>query len=376
MVIQHDLITLAPPTQPLRRELLEVPGAFLWWYVDLLNEAGDGLVAIWSYGLPFLPGIASAARRGAPRPPGERPSLNVVIYRAGEPVCYLLQEYAPEDVSWESGRWRFGQSVITQTVEDHQVHLNLTLDCAIAGTADRLRRVEREPHRAAHRAEHVVEREAAVEARGAHDWSPLMGPASGVVDLRAGQAHYKFEGRAYHDRNSGEAPLHALGFEDWIWGRLAFEGEEILYYILWPRGGGEPEALGVRIDASGRTSLRRGLDVRLSSPAWSPMGMRWHERVELFDEGALWLDARVKRTLDMGPFYQRFQLEATRQGARAVGIGEACLPDRIDLAAHRPLVQMRIGRPRHSSIWLPLFCGPHQGRVTRLLSQFLPGGAR
>ncbi len=371
MVIQHDLITLAPPTQPLRRELLEVPGAFLWWYVDLINEAGDGLVAIWSYGLPFLPGIASAARRGAPRPPGERPSLNVVIYRAGQPVCYLLQEYAPDEVSWEAGRWRFGHNLITQRVEDHQVHLDLTLDCALAGTKERLRGSVQVSGVA-----RVSCGDEAHDTRGAHDWSPLMGPASGVVDLRAGQAHYKFEGRAYHDRNSGEAPLHALGFEDWIWGRLAFEGEEILYYILWPRGGGAPEALGVRIDASGRTTLVRGLDVRLSSPAWSPMGMRWHERVELFDEGALWLDARVTQTLDMGPFYQRFQLEATRQGAGAVGIGEACLPDRIDLAAHRPLVQMRIGRPRRSSIWLPLFCGPRQGRVTRLLSQFLPKGAR
>ena len=29
--------------------------SFSWWYIDVLNEQGDGCVCIFSQGLPFLP---------------------------------------------------------------------------------------------------------------------------------------------------------------------------------------------------------------------------------------------------------------------------------------------------------------------------------
>ena len=40
--------------------LLDVPGGFLWCYLDLVDATGDGLVLVVSFGLPFLPGGSSA----------------------------------------------------------------------------------------------------------------------------------------------------------------------------------------------------------------------------------------------------------------------------------------------------------------------------
>src|SRR5687768_10564437 len=99
-------------------QLLRAPGGFLWWYADLVDERGNGLVCIWSFGLPFLPGYASASRRGTPQLPEERPSFNIAVYERGKLVCYLLQEYEPSEVEWASTRWRFGRTSIQRTFEN------------------------------------------------------------------------------------------------------------------------------------------------------------------------------------------------------------------------------------------------------------------
>ena len=36
------------------RGVLDTPG-FAWWYLDVVDAEGTGLVLIWSFGLPFLP---------------------------------------------------------------------------------------------------------------------------------------------------------------------------------------------------------------------------------------------------------------------------------------------------------------------------------
>jgi len=92
----------------------------LWWYFDLVDAHGQGMVLIWSYGLPFLPGIASAARRDRPLLPSTRPAINIVFYQHGAPVFYLLQEYPPEQTEWDGLRWRIGDNHMTATLHTHQ----------------------------------------------------------------------------------------------------------------------------------------------------------------------------------------------------------------------------------------------------------------
>lgn len=365
------LITVTEPQRGLSERLLDVPGGFLWWYVDMIDAAGSGFVMIWSYGLPFLPGLASAARRGEPVVPRMRPSLNLSVYDRGELVCYLLQEYAPEEATWspERGEWRFGASTMRVWREEGEVKLSAALDCALPGDTERLRG-QIELSGVARRAGFG---EAAVDPH--HDWTPLMGPAQGTAKLEHGSRRWELQGRAYHDRNGGVSPLHDLGFKSWIWGRLAFADAELIYYILWPTDGGEPTAIGLRIDREGKTERWDGLRAKMSDKRRSWAGRPWWEQVELStDSGMSWLKVKTRAVVDHGPFYLRFILDGWTPGMAgpgASGIGEACWPDRVDLARHRPLVQMRVHQDGgETSMWNPLFTGPREGRLSRLLQHW------
>ncbi len=105
---------LQSPDTPIPFEVIDAPGGFAWWYVDAFDADENGMVVIWSFGLPFLPGYLHANRRGRPQTPRSRPSLNVVTYRNGKPDFYLLQEYPADRCGWtregEREVWTFGHS--------------------------------------------------------------------------------------------------------------------------------------------------------------------------------------------------------------------------------------------------------------------------
>ena len=84
------MIVLDHPNAPICSSVIHQPGGFAWWYAELLDDKGNGMVLIWSFGLPFLPGYKSANDSGKPETPLSRPSLNVALYEAGEPSFYLL----------------------------------------------------------------------------------------------------------------------------------------------------------------------------------------------------------------------------------------------------------------------------------------------
>ena len=72
--------------------------------------------------------------------------------------------------------------------------------------------------------------------------------------------------------------------------------------------------------------------------------------------------------LEASPFYARFPVVGTAaQGQIGRGFAERCVPARIDAAWMRPLVRMCVQQPGERSIWLPLFAGPAEGRVARLV---------
>lgn len=373
----HDsLITIAPPGRRLDERLLEAEGGFLWWYLDLVDEHGDGLVLIWSFGLPFLPGYADAARRGCAPVAGARPSLNLSMYRGGELDFYLLREFDRERVRWipEEDRWRFGATDIRREMGDERVRVRVDLDCAVGGCAERIsgaitfdgvRRNASDPE--------------SVEAEhSAHDWSPQTGPASARARLRQGARRWEFSGRGYHDRNGGADPLGELGVDVWIWGRAPLPGRELIYYILWGDRDQEPVCVGMTIDEDGATEVIDDLAVRRSGRRRNLGGLTWWEELALSRGGAQWVDVRHQRAVDSGPFYMRYLTEVSTGGpSKVVGIGELCQPDRVDLKRHRPLVRMRVDAAGdENSMWLPLFCGPKEGRLGRLVSTWLSGGRR
>lgn len=367
------MIEVGAPQDGVNPELLLAPGGFAWWYVDVVTPDGDGVVLIWSYGLPFLPGYAAAARRGAPQLPAERPSVNLVVYRAGAPVFYLLQEHpansAPvgDDLTREQ---RLAGCRFTRRAEGGRLVLEAVLDCAVPGMDERLTGTIRVDGVARTSAD------GGAPADAPHVWTPLTGPATGDVSLDLGGrplAHLR--GRAYHDRNGGHVPLHELGIDRWMWGRIPLAERERIYYLLWPEGaspGADPLALGVEVGADGVTQ-QVPLSVELGPSRRALAGLRWPERLMLHDRGQPWLQVRHRALADDGPFYLRLLSEGVADdGERATGWSEIVHPDRVDSNVLRPLVRMKVHRVEgRNSFWLPLFTGPREGRVGRLLRGFV-----
>lgn len=345
------MIDLDNPNRPPDRALLDTPGGFTWWYADLVDVTGDGLVLIWSFGLPFLPGYASSARSDQPERPRARPSVNIAVYRGGRPAFWLLQEYAPEDAWWAPGTEQvvLGRSSFVTHVDGHR-RLSARLDCPLPGTAERL--------------VGTVDIEGPALAISGHDgphlWTPLT-TGTGTADLRVGDRRITVSGRAYHDRNSSRVPLHALGIDHWLWGRVALPDRDRVWYLLWSDG---MVALGMDLHEDGRVDGPFALDVVRGRPRHARYGLSVPRTLDLSRAGDPWLAVAHGPPVEDGPFYLRFPVRA-KDGH---GWGEVVHPGRVDLAWQRPLVRMRVHRAQGgNSPFLPLFTGPRDGRVRRFL---------
>ena len=356
------MLSLDDAAQPLDRELLDAPGGFAWWYVELSDPRRErALVCIWSFGLPFLPDYASKLRAGHAELPRARPSLNLALYEHGQLRHYVLHEFAEADARWTveddaTERWRFGGTEISSELRRGRRQLRIDLDLPVDAVSGRWRGtleltgvVPR-----------IVSPLVGASAPSPHRWTPLVAGASGHAEIALpGAQKFRLDGSAYHDRNGSPLGLEALGVREWIWTRGRFPEEERIAYVL--RGAHETQVLGFELASDGalRTSplVDRGPVARKTR--W---GMPGRRRLVLGREGgplSPWLDVRLGAPVDDGPFYLRYLGQASRGGGRA---GEASLeviaPRRIDLARHRPLVRMRVASDtRPNSMWLPLFQG-------------------
>lgn len=365
------MLSLANPRTLLDRSLLEAPGGFAWWYLDLVDEHGNGLVVIWSFGLPFLPGYAAADRLGQPQRPRERPSLNVSVYRDGQPDFYLLQEYPEDAVQWEEGsaRCRFGRSQLVSWEEDGQRRVRLDLDAPLPDGSRLQGIVRAQGPLLSHRGD------PAVDPR--HQWTPLLTAATGTARLQLdGEPFCALDGRVYHDRNGSTHALHRLGIDHWIWGRVPAHAGERIYYLLWPQGGGEPQCWGLTVGEDGEVAGPFALSVRLGATRRSWYAFRWWQDLELLRDGVPWLSVSHWRVVDDGPFYMRYLTRAAVPGQDPrTGVGEAVRPDRVDLDWQRLFVRSAVHRIQGPNTFMVnFFIGAREGRWCRWAQQ--PLGTR
>lgn len=357
------MISLAPTHPGPSRELLNHEGGFLWWYAEALDEAGNGLVLIWSFGLPFLPSWAGPAREGVRAALRTRPAINIALYSEGRLDGYWLEELDPADARWDGAeRWRFGNSRFEITRRDGRLLLDAELDVRTPGAAESLQGQVTFDTVAAR-----VERGFAWDQR--HAWTPLAGPGRADWALRCGARTWAGEGAPYLDRNHGEVMLHELGIHTWHWGHGSFADEQRIAYALVGEGG-EARAFGVSIHADGRVEVRDDLRARFGPARRTLFGMRERAWWAVEDDAGTWLRCDASLRVDDGFFYLRHLGPAARGAERAFGSSEVIQPGRVDLPRHRALVHMRIGRAGRDSIWSPLFTGPRAGRLGRLLQHW------
>ena len=362
--------------------LLRSPGGFTWFYVDLVDEKGRAATLIWSWGLPFLPGYAKAARIGGPQLPIERPSVNLVVYEGGRESFYLLSEFPPEQCSWgEDGRsWSLGDCSFSwidtpgaagaAPVRTLTANLDLALPTGGRATgkfwlSGALRRDS--PH---------VE-DARVGCDGSEDparthlWSPMVAAGYGGLELNTPTGTRRIEGRGYHDRNSSALPLQSLGIQSWWWGRVALPGRDLIFYRLTPSASGTaPRDLVVEIAEDGTCRVQEGAGLQMGRERRNIWGLRWPSSATFSDPDGRPVRVEVGAVLDNGPFYQRYLLHGRCGADEGYGIGENLVPGRVDTDLLRPLVRMRVHRTAGpNSMWLPLFSGDTKGRLRNLIGQ-------
>lgn len=332
-------------TEP-TESLLDVPGAFAWWYLDLIDPMGRSLVLIWSWGLPFLP----APQRDVLVPARSRPSLSVSLYEGGRSVFSTLFAPRPGDAETAPHTQRVGES---------RVHLRpdgvrAELDVPVPGTTDRLTGVVEVSGSAP--------RLAADAAPGDYAWRPLFAPAQGTAALRCGVRRWALHGSAYVDRNESAVPLWALGIRRWLWARFD-TGRDVRLVYAHDTEHGAPDARVLIAAPDGEVTAH---SVRLAGERHTPgrFGLRRTRSASAVSFAGTWA-LRTTAWLDDGPFYQRMEMRARIDGRDVPGIGEVCEPARIGRLA--PLVQMAVDdRTRAPSPWLPLFAGPAGDRWRRL----------
>jgi len=372
------LITLCSADRGPDPAVLHAPGGFTWFYVDLVDDRGRGATLIWSWGLPFLPGYARSSRIGRPQLPINRPSVNLVVYEGGRERFYLLSEFAPDHCSWspDSRSWRLGDSSFTWTdtpspegdapTRALKADLDLALPTGGRATGQLWLSgpLRRDPPGAAGPA----------GPTGAHVWAPMIAASRGGLDLQIPGGDFRVEGRVYHDRNSATRPLHDLGVQSWLWGRLALPGRDLIFYRLVPSAPGElPRDLVVEIAADGNSRMCEDPKLEVGGLRRSLWGLSWAVSITFADPDGRPVSAEVSTVLDNGPFYQRYLLRGRCGGQQGYGMGENLVPDRVDSDLLRPLVRMRVHRAGGpNSMWLPLFSGDSDGRWARLIGRSGP----
>ena len=351
---------IAPPRLLRPPATLDTPGGFLWWYLDLVDDDGNGMVLIYSFGLPFLPGITAAARAGSPALPSETPAVNVVVYRNGRPDFYLLQTVAPEDASWEGDRWQIG-GLSAQLTGEEQLTLTVDLDCDVPGTADRLTGQVRLTG--------PLRQSDTPGASGMHSWTPLLVAAVGEADLRCGDQQWHLRGRAYFDRNQSDRPLHELGIRRWWWFRLALPDAELIgYHLVSDEPTAPLRSLCLVVDLTGQTQTISSAQMEMIGHRRSLCGLSYPGTITISLPDHEPVTIHLAHLVDSGPFYQRFQIEAHVGGKLVRGFAEQVVPGRLDQAWSRPFVRMAVHQHNGgNSMWLPLFSGPRTGRLARLL---------
>lgn len=387
------MLTLTPPGRPLDRRTLTTPGGFCWWYGDVIDADGTGVVVIGAFALPFL------ERRDVTTVPQARPSLNVAVYERGVCTFYALLEQtgsaphaAPsandavqEACAWEPAvpdrgrgeRWRFGESTLGFDSDGVRGRFFADLDVVLpVGTLRGRVTVEGPARQVSGHDLHTLGTPPTVEGQPkaiAHDWSPQLGPSAGEARLVVDGREVVVVGSGYHDRNGALLPLWQQGIDWWLWGRADVDdGTSRIVYALWPQGGGPPAAVGVVTDARGQGRVVDvDIDVGDRHRTWLGMGEVRRFVATERGSGAPFLVGEVAHRIDDGPFYLRHTLRAgvTSASAGTTGFLEVVDVGRIDRPWQRPFVRMRVTPPATSatSLWHPLFAGSRAGRVGRQL---------
>jgi carotenoid 1,2-hydratase len=344
---------------------LDSPGGFIWWYLDLVDKSGNGAVLIWAFGLPFL---ARKTPQNIPTTPRNRPSFCLALYRNYRQFFYLLQEYPHDSTTTGQGcrEVSMGKNSFRTVMGETRVSFSAHIETPVPGSRHALiGTVTAEGN--------LLQGAREPDAFTNHRWCPVLANTTGRIALKIGADQIvDLQGRAYFDSNFSPTPLDQLEIDLWRWTRVAFDGRDLIFYELQPRDPARnPKQILLTVDSAGRIKIKRLSSIRRSNFRLNSYGLSYHRSLLLSDEESKIVQIELHPPVDTGPFYLRFMVKAVdiKTGERGIGMAELVKPDRIDIAAIRPFVEMRVHRiDGPNSPLLPLFSGAKSHRLQRLIA--------
>ena len=161
----------------------------------------------------------------------------------------------------------------------------------------------------------IATRETSLDGAGQHRWSPIAPGAR--VDVEMKNPDLRWQGSAYLDTNSGDAPLEE-GFAGWDWSRTTQrDGVSVLYHGT--RRGGENFCVALHYDKTNAVQdFAPPPEVPLPRSLWR---MPRTTRADA--------PARITQVLEDSPFYARSVLQTRLRGEDSVAVHESLSLDRF-----------------------------------------------
>ena len=356
--------------------------SFSWWYIDVLNEQGDGCVCIFSQGLPFLP--ASDGSKS------DRYAVNVVLYKSGKESFYLLQEFPSSEVKFTTLEshplsivrkeiWTIGGHTFHRTIQNGKVHCVVELCSSMTAIDD--------PD-AGHRVSGKIELSGSLlnhipvtgTSKSRHQWIPLTTQCTANIALTTDNDTLYSQGWAYHDSNISTCDLDALSIEYWWWARVTFADRTWILYLVEPEPSLEYISQKNRsvwmvasVSADGEWVQHLVNSVTIHSRKLSIYGLSLPSKWDIQLESGESLQVEQVTWLDDSPFYQRVQIRMTHESESALGFMEHVVPTKLNIPWQQPFIRMKTHfQNTPGSFFSPLFTGPSKTRWSRQLAQCLP----
>lgn len=343
------------------------PGSYEWWYFDAISLDGTySFVVIFYQGNPFSRRYIDGVTNESENMAEQYPAVSISIYKADKPIFYAFEEVPPGEAyfSSEMPEGKVGSNTFCREYsDDGKLRYRLKIDQSVP-CGDRLEgqvvfsSESSGPFFSGSRGS-----EAENEDQSAHFWNLVQPSADvdGSLEL-TGLKHesIRLKGKGYHDHNTGMEPMKE-SFRDWYWGRFHFSGHTLVYYLMNENNSRNHCAWLIMPDNSVR-ELTAGIE--LSDEGMNLFGLKSSRKIEK-KTGEVQFLVQNDRTMDNGPFYQRFESQLVLNLAgkiyQARGISEYICPRRIHTKLFRPLVNMRIKYPGNTH-WVQQ--NPHLYRWT------------
>jgi len=327
------------------------PGSYEWWYFDAVSvDSVYSIVVIFYDGNPFSKRYIRALDGGGDCLASDFPAISISIYREGRPIYYGFEEVEKSDAEFSASRpeGSVKKNRFDGVMNEEEMLYTLHLDHEVQN-GDRLTGELEFRSSQTEMGDGFTNKD---DRGGDHVWN-LVQPKSKVQGELQISGFYEetisFEGRGYHDHNTGNEPMKK-SFTEWYWGRFHLEDSTLVFYLMLENGEWIRRAWLLGDDGS-VTSVADGENIKMEDRELTMFGLKSARKIE-YEGEALKFFIQQDSPVDSGPFYQRYLsrliLEKSGDIEQATGITEYIYPGRIYQKIFWPLVDMRISYPGES----------------------------